>query len=284
MTRVVLPARSIGSTAAGILRTSANGTVVATFARACYLDLGGTIVAVVAPDLLNGPLNVVVTAPAAFSFEQLTAGQTVRISPHALDIGDRIRVDTTGTPVWPARLRAVARRDARTLGARVAALEAILTEAPEESLARAERRPWRAAEAMSVLAEGLRRRNARMVREAAGRLAGLGPGLTPSGDDVLAGAMLALTLVRSPQPPRLREVILRAAAERTTRVSGAYLQAASRGEAGEAWHALRDALAPQTAGPGALDSAARRVMAFGETSGADMLAGFVLGLRALMAA
>lgn len=123
-----------------------------------------------------------------------------------------------------------------------------------------------------------------MVREAAGRLAGLGPGLTPSGDDVLAGAMLALTLVRSPQPTRLREVILRAVGERTTRVSGAYLQAASRGEAGEAWHALRDALAPQTAGPGALDSAARRVMAFGETSGADMLAGFVLGLRALMAA
>ena len=156
--------------------------------------------------------------------------------------------------MWPARLRAVARRDARTLGARVAALEAILTEAPEESLARAERRPWRAAEAMSVLAEGLRRRNARMVREAAGRLAGLGPGLTPSGDDVLAGAMLALTLVRSPQPTRLREVILRAVGERTTRVSGAYLQAASRGEAGEAWHALRDALAPQTAGPGALEA------------------------------
>jgi hypothetical protein len=237
------------------------------------------------PELLNGPLNVVVTDRAGFSFEQLAAGQPVEVSPRTLRIGDRVRVDTTGARVWNARLSPLAGEEALRVGERLAAIDAVLVDAPEESLARPQR-PRRAAESMSVLAEGLCRTDAGMVEDAAGRLAGLGPGLTPSGDDVLAGVMLALTLLPSPSPSRLREAIHRAAGGRTTRVSAAYLKAAARGEAGEAWHALREALATPAAAagdPAALGSAARGVMAFGETSGADMLAGFALGLRALSA-
>ena len=58
-----------------------------------------------------------------------------------------------------------------------------------------------------------------------------------------------------------------------------YLEAAARGEASEAWHRLVDAVAEND--PDRIAAAARGVMAFGETSGSDMLAGFVLAAEAL---
>lgn len=110
---------------------------------------------------------------------------------------------------------------------------------------------------------------------AAVALAGWGPGLTPSGDDFLAGLMLSLWVQKGELARPLCERIATAALPRTTRLSGAFLQASANGLADARWHALLHALA---GAPGImLEQAVREALAFGATSGLDMLAGFLYG-------
>src|SRR3989441_7980191 len=150
-------------------------------------------------------------------------------------------------------------------------------EAPEGGLARAVSHPnastaalQRRAEAAIVeLARGLQRRDALLVSRAAGALAGLGPGLTPSGDDVLVGVLLAFAL-HADDFRAMRQAIISTVRDRTTRISMAYLEAAARGEASESWHRLVAALA--VGRPRRLAGAPRRGMGSCGASGSGMIA------------
>ncbi len=114
-------------------------------------------------------------------------------------------------------------------------------------------------------------------------LCGLGPGLTPAGDDWLAGWLLALRL----QPPQARHrgltlnmargAVQTAAATRTNTLSRAFLNCAAAGEIDAHWQALLDALIDGS--DAQIAAAASRILAQGATSGADMLAGFLMGLQ-----
>ncbi len=125
------------------------------------------------------------------------------------------------------------------------------------------------------------------VEEAARGLAGLGPGLTPAGDDVLAGfaAVMALLSARLSEDgvPRshIAEVIAAVARPRTTMLSGVLLDYAARGEVAEHVGELLLALALPTEESGVVLHAADKLLAFGATSGGDMLLGMLLGLKAL---
>jgi hypothetical protein len=114
-------------------------------------------------------------------------------------------------------------------------------------------------------------------------LAGLGPGLTPAGDDLLLGALYALWATR---PPRYAAVVgtavADAAAPRTTSLSAAWLRAAARGESEWVWVRLVRALARDERA--AVMAAARAVPALGHSSGRCALHGFVAGARALLRA
>jgi hypothetical protein len=108
-------------------------------------------------------------------------------------------------------------------------------------------------------------------------LLGLGPGVTPAGDDVLAGALVALRAAADPAADRLAAAV--AAAEpltRTSTVSAALLGHAARGEAIPELAGLLGALD----GRGPLPPAVRRLQAVGESSGAALIAGVRLALRA----
>ncbi len=107
------------------------------------------------------------------------------------------------------------------------------------------------------------------------RLAGRGPGLTPSGDDFLAGLMLALWARGGEAARSLCRSMVAVAAPRTTRLSRAFLEAAAEGLADTHWHALFHAL--DINDEVAIEHAAQAVFAFGATSGFDMLAGFLWG-------
>ncbi len=109
----------------------------------------------------------------------------------------------------------------------------------------------------------------------AATLAGRGSGLTPAGDDALAGLMLALWAHRGAGARPLCARIVGVAAPRTTRLSGAFLRSAAEGWADARWHALLHALAGDAHGP--LVEAARAVLDFGASSGREMLAGFLGG-------
>jgi len=113
------------------------------------------------------------------------------------------------------------------------------------------------------------------MRIAALPLAGLGPGLTPSGDDFLAGVMLGLhaqPLVEDFKAS-LCGSLFKAAEGRTTRLSMAFLKAARDGMADERWHRLLAAL--NSGKKEAIVIAARTVLNYGETSGLDMVCGFL---------
>ena len=101
-------------------------------------------------------------------------------------------------------------------------------------------------------------------------LIGLGPGLTPSGDDYLGGVLIALhALGRRPQAEALWRW-LEPRLKRTSAISAAHLAAAAAGEGHEALHACLQALCSRSADwPHTLD----RVAAVGHVSGWDALAG-----------
>jgi len=113
------------------------------------------------------------------------------------------------------------------------------------------------------------------VSLASGALAGLGPGLTPSGDDFLIGAMYGLwSSLPTPKAKALTEAICTSSIGRTNRVSAAWLAAAAKGQAIEAWHDLVDALRAED--EELVTRVCRQLINLGHTSGADALAGFVI--------
>jgi hypothetical protein len=112
---------------------------------------------------------------------------------------------------------------------------------------------------------------------AARALLGLGPGLTPSGDDFVGGALFACRLVaRGAAWDASIARIVADAATLTHPISARLLADLAAGEGWAPLHDLTVALARRNA-PTAL-VAARDLTALGHTSGWDMLTGFSAGL------
>ena len=101
-------------------------------------------------------------------------------------------------------------------------------------------------------------------------LIGLGPGLTPSGDDYFGGMLVALRLSgRGMQAEGLWRWLQPRLRERTSAISAAHLAAAAAGEAHEALHEVLN---------GSLD--VQKLNGVGHTSGWDSLAGALAVLKA----
>jgi len=101
-------------------------------------------------------------------------------------------------------------------------------------------------------------------------LIGLGPGLTPAGDDFVGGAMIALRASGDHAlADRVAGWALPLAKERTSRISRAHLECAAQGEGHEALHDLLSTFEKKH-----LDRLAR----VGHTSGLDAAAGAMLAL------
>jgi hypothetical protein len=108
-------------------------------------------------------------------------------------------------------------------------------------------------------------------------LLGLGPGLTPAGDDVVAGLLVALHH-HAEQRDLLAADVARLASARTTALSAALLRQAAAGRAVPAVTALADALAGH--GPDTdVARALRRLLAVGSTSGTALAHGLLRGAR-----
>jgi hypothetical protein len=110
---------------------------------------------------------------------------------------------------------------------------------------------------------------------AVAQLLGRGPGLTPTGDDVLAGALVALCALGSPAASVLGDAVLTAAPEATTTVSAALLTYAARGECIPQMADLVEAIGGSE---GALPRTAGALLAVGHCSGAGLLHGVLVGL------
>lgn len=139
---------------------------------------------------------------------------------------------------------------------------------------------------LRLLVRASREQDMEEIERAARGLAGLGPGLTPSGDDTLGGfsGVLALaglqTGIAGMVNKRLAETIANAARPRTTLLSATLLAHAARGEIAEQVGELLMALTLPQETDAAVLQAAERVLAYGASSGGDTLLGLLLGLQA----
>ncbi len=116
--------------------------------------------------------------------------------------------------------------------------------------------------------------------EAASRIIGLGRGLTPSGDDLLAGALLILNRwpeIGSISLPRkeLNETLIEMARRKTTKLSASIIEQATRGEGDERVIKIADLL---TTGVGDKERIIQEIAQMGHSSGVDTLTGMALVL------
>ncbi|MEV7966875.1 DUF2877 domain-containing protein [Sphaerisporangium sp. NPDC088356] len=139
----------------------------------------------------------------------------------------------------------------------------------------------------ALLAEGCARGSLTAAITATEQLMGLGPGLTPSGDDMLAGVLVALRQIgRAAGVSRavwladwLAATVAFDARTRTTPISATLLHCAAQGQA------CADALAVLRgiAGHQPLEPAVHRLLRLGHTSGADLAWGLRTGVSAVVA-
>jgi len=137
----------------------------------------------------------------------------------------------------------------------------------------------RAQQAAEHLLAGLRAGRENDIIRATEQLAGLGPGLTPAGDDFLLGFMARIWLEPALLPPtwtapELCQVIAQTVGPRTTLLSRTWLDYAASGQFAESWHDLVAALTAND--QNAIRHAANRILNIGATSGQDAMVGFLL--------
>ena len=122
--------------------------------------------------------------------------------------------------------------------------------------------------------------------DASAGLLGWGPGLTPEGDDVLAGALAAIRLLGTALGSHSalamldtsEAALVDAANDRTTTFSAALISCAARGEVAAPAGTFLRALA----GRGHVGSSHRDLSRVGHTSGPALAAGIVLGAQTLV--
>jgi hypothetical protein len=224
--------------------------------KATYLDLPGGIVAVVGPDVHPGPLHLGLDGP----LPPVARGATVAVT-------DRLRMDGLTVALGDAAPWEGVLPDARALGAAGAGVLAPLRQAAAASDLHA---------LGARAAAGLAHLEAGDLPDAAACLAGLGPGLTPAGDDALAGAVFGLrALLGPPAAGPLGDLV---AGLPTSGISLAFLSWAARGQALAPVHDLAVALAEGAQSAAA--AACRALSSVGASSGADFALGLSLAFGA----
>jgi hypothetical protein len=118
------------------------------------------------------------------------------------------------------------------------------------------------------------------IEHAVSRLVGLGPGLTPAGDDVLAGALVAVCAARAHVLIGRLTAAVRPVRSRTTVVSAAFLDHAASGRAVPELGRFVAACARGRADGRVVQD----LVGVGASSGAALARGAQIGLRAVAAA
>ncbi len=143
-----------------------------------------------------------------------------------------------------------------------------------------------ALETVAAVAQACRRRDVWAVARAAERLVGLGPGLTPSGDDFVGGLLFALHHLRVLYPGSFAwadeplRALLASAGARTNPISYVLLADLAAGAGPAPLHDLLLGLL-QMSEPCQAVPALRRLVDVGHTSGWDVLLGLLCALLAL---
>ncbi|SEO94936.1 DUF2877 domain-containing protein [Trujillonella endophytica] len=130
---------------------------------------------------------------------------------------------------------------------------------------------------LAALRGAVRRADLDAALRTATRLVGLGPGLTPAGDDVMAGTMAGLVLLGHPAADRFAGGVYALTAGRTTELSRALLRHAMAGRVSGEYAAVLQGLVgerplgPAIAGLLATGSTSGRALALGLSTAIDLV-------------
>lgn len=137
----------------------------------------------------------------------------------------------------------------------------------------------RLAGALAELPEDPMRRLATCDAAAVAGLLGFGSGLTPLGDDVLAGWLAAGVATRHPALPVVRSAVALLARQRTTTLSATLLECAARGEGVPQFRSLLRGMA--TGDPARVERAVDELLDIGDTSGSGLVLGALAAVESL---
>jgi hypothetical protein len=288
---------AIGVCAARALREGVRGEVGAVFERSFYVVIDGQWVCLVPKGSGRGPLNAVCREDTLVgAIQGLRVGDDVAVAKHSLRIGPVLNFSFAMAAEWKPALPGAWDKDSVARGL------ALLNEAtasralPREGLASLLADPAPAQlNAVAKAAQEPMRNLLAFIRAAIAKnsdmphvdalipLLGLGPGLTPSGDDAIGGALIALHLLGE---DRIRDSLWARLSPRAETATGsislAHLAAAAEGFGHEAVHRIVNSVMA-----GSAESLAEEldaVHAIGHTSGWDALAGIVTALEAWLEA
>lgn len=281
----------VGVLARRILCPKRPGRIVAVFDRSLYAVFGDDWICIGSKTIGSGPLHVLCERFVPGWFSQ---GQDVAVADATLVAG-AVRLDgLDAAPIWTPLPPPHWTHE--TLRAGIHAVDDVWRIDPmEEGLAASgcaqfplapthlltAAMPGVAALCRSIEAELRGRRPVRTDATDIVALIGLGLGLTPSGDDFLAGALLALASLGLSDARDALWNILRAHLDRTNDISAAHLRSAASGYAASALHEAIDAILC-----GHIDRIAPALAAvstIGHSSGRDAFAGVLVVLRAVEA-
>lgn len=222
------------------------------------------VLSIVNPEIGNGPFNLVLEESFRFS-NHLNIDDNISVTGSRLTIGN-LTISLSNAQRWnPVFYWEALRSRKEEISSR---LKLLPFDSENETLLR-----------LSLsLSRAIIHADLPSARNSALKLAGLGIGLTPAGDDILMGAMHATWIVH-PQitAESVTQEMARAAASLTTSLSGAWLQSAARGEAGAVWHELFNAFIHDEN----IYAPLSKILSVGETSGSDALTGFLSVFSAL---
>jgi hypothetical protein len=260
--REALAALTIGADAAAGLNDSV-GTrmVVASFTDATYISGGRRMMVVTSRRVSSGPTYVVVDSDDV----AVEMGARVAVHPGRLELGN-LQIALGAAALWTGELP-----DPQSL---VAASDLVIDVlAPVARRSEITAAPY--ARHLGAACAALGQRDFDRIARS---IVGLGPGLTPAGDDALAGLLVVAVAVGVLAPGEWTPSAEVAA--RTNPLSLSFVRLAATGQAIGPVH---DVLVAGASGNrGACERAAETLLRVGGTSGADIAFGMRAGLRHLL--
>jgi hypothetical protein len=264
------------------------GHVSALFDSSFYIEIEDRLMCLGHAEMHTSSLNLVTNVPASVNWPAsgVRSGDRVRILDDRIWVGDHLVFHIGAAVLWSPEPFPAGWTEENLIAGLNVASKVCERIAPKEGLARFIQNPRpnfdrhsvcaHAASPIDTLSRWLL--NLDPDPDWPAQLLGLGPGLTPSGDDFIAGMMIAFhgigEIVKA-------ELIWQATTPQagisTNPISYAHLQSASTGYGSAALH---NAIAMIVSGRTVeIQSAIIRVAAIGHTSGWDALAGAVAACR-----
>lgn len=273
-----------------------DGEVLSAFSHAVNLDTPAGLVSVLTRARCLQPMSCVAESADSFPQGAFAPGMRVRLTERAIRIGDAEIVLAGATPtdlsvrgaLCPDGAAAAVEPQKHRPTLRPAPLLTVLASGRGEDGLSALVTRCKSNVYADFLAPRLPRLFAAVAAgdaaeagEAAARIAGCGVGLTPSSDDLLTGYMAMLHALSAigvlGEIAPITHAIAARAAQKTNRISGAFLLQSGAGYVSEDVLRLLQLLCSDSDAQ-QIERAAARVAAFGSTSGSDMLTGIVLAI------